>query len=467
MKMPLLTPSGFEYVEGIDSDIDLFNVLTQNLNKSISFFESAIEDQTWSYQHIEFVKLFTKWLTNLYFFGRLTDEGALKVKKMLINQKDWIYPHIIRDFEFEIENEKTAVNSLIMGTSSRYLASIIRNAAENNFHKAKLENIDPLVADALFHGIENEYEHFPNMGFDMLTQMAIKARVWELEEGYLEAEKLMGRYLTPENALDNVLLAEKEGLTIFKDLACHYYSNLAYGFSLNSNEGKLMAIFNDFKTLTTLEQYKKIAPFITDIKIKGSLAQEEGFDEVIKLTPKCRGIDLGESLVPPYWDKIPANIERLNIHRVEWLTENILEEIAHRFSKLNSLDLADNTYLGFQELNVLNQFKLLTQLSLSGCNQIGDTELLIALNSQENLQRLFLRGLNRVTSTGLQKALQSFQGLVDINVSFTSADDSFLSLLLNNNPRLRRVNVDNTEVSSIFLESVKKKRPLIHFEYPF
>lgn len=481
--MPTLLPPHLAQLTKARNDNDLLTLLSANTDSAMEFLELAGGDETWAEKHSEFMKLFVKWLT-----GQELDERGMK----RVRETVWRDPALFKSFlwyDLKLKSGEGVwrVNSLLLSSGSSFFNERVRTQ-ERVIH---VEPVDPQTIEKLL-----ETVHLGTSDLWRLTQEEIEAllklaRKWEFLEIAQVCEQLLPRFLNLENALTMVASSFSSGWLEVAKAACRFYNEREQGFTVEVNEtGELKVSFNDLKGIT-LKAYETLAPLTHILQFTGCLTEDPLFLEVIRKTPKFKGLDIsGTKSPPPFLLEIPSSIELLNLSRCFWLNDEHFVSYLNYFTRLTRLYLAEAAALTYHSWGEL-PLRGLTELDLTRCKQITTEDFPIILQAVKDLLSLSLAECSKIAPQALLTLFRNAYLLNTLNLDKTAIDDAGLSeiasrfkqlyqldlsrspaitdlglsRLLRALPSLQILHLKQSRIGLEKIQELEKKYPNVKFDY--
>lgn len=462
MKLPSQTPSDIGYISDAQSDQELFNLLSQNFADSLRFYEEVAKDDDWIFGHSDFNLRYLKWVSDLYFNNRLDEASLKRLRKVYLSHFLILKPFIHKDLTVEVGGKTLQISNWLLGSSSPYFHQLIRIS---NARHIKLSDADPEIAEKIIMLTQEGDQNLESETEEPLKKIIPLSRLWGLDEMADKAESYLKRYLRPENAIDNLLFARKMKWRELEKESADYYSKLNLGFGLKIDHEDVIVTFYDFKELTTLEVYKKVAPIVTTIGLRGNLTIQPEFSHVIHMTPKLTGFDFTETTDQPSLNLIPRDLKKVILKRAYWVQAHFIDELALRCPYIDTLDLEDDTWLNYETWGLLNQWKGLLKLNLKGLKQLEEDDLRLILLGLNDLQVLDLSGLKKIESRAFNNILRPLQRLQVLKLDGTLLDDSSLSGLISEHYALEEISLKKTSVTGDMIKKIKISYPRLKISF--
>lgn len=431
MDLPTFLPSKLQFASSAERDKELFNLLLKNTGDLVQFFTYASDDETWSENHKDFMKLALGWFTNQHFQDKLASEYAEAVKESIYRHHSILKPLIPYNITLKIEGVAYPANSLLLGSNSIYLRNLlIRECLERNQKTLSLSGIKTSEAIYLLN-----YLHTGRFGElwkwtqDEILSLLVVVEKLRLPALSKESQTILKRYLSRENVIDTLIKAQRQHHYFLKEACVDFFNNLEYG-------AKLKAIDFDhlgFEFLNYLDKtwsfFTTLVPLITHLIVSGKLVDDPHFFQALNLCPNLMGLDISGS-ESVYLLEAPARIQELKLARTSWIDDDNFKTILSFFPQITSLSLSQNTQLSYNAFADLKKLPELKTLDISRC-QIGDDELSLISQSCPLLIDLDLSGLKKITEKGFLDLIQSKPKLMHLKASRTVLNDRVLFELSN------------------------------------
>lgn len=423
--MPALLPKELTHYQNVNSGDALFSSLIRNPKELVLFFDYACGDETWSESHPEFMKKTINWLTFQGFQDKLDIEWLKQSAKAIQDHFAILSPFIPYNIVCQLNDTSVSINSLLFSAASTFFKDILRRECrEKNKMTFSLK-----IPYSLYKPIE-EYVNTGKIAYlwkheqDEIMAILQLGGSWGLDGVVSLCEEALQRYITPENALEMFLLSRRELWPRFKEECIHYINELNLGFLLfpGSIESVIFE-FKEFKEIS-LEYFKKLSPFITELIIGGNLNEDSSFSEIIAKCPKLRSLNIsGSSSLTENLYTIPKNLETLNVSQCSWLNNQSLKKIASICPSLKKMILTSNTQLNFVAWGELSRFRCLESLDLSRCHQISDDDFSVILRACRSLKELILDECKKISDKGYFELSKALSRLANLNLSRCSITD--------------------------------------------
>lgn len=417
--MPALLPSELYYCNEATSDDSLLALLIQKPSDLIVFFEYACDDETWSEIHSDFMQKTMEWLTVQTFQDKLLVEFCKRAAKSIQAHYSILHAYIPLNLTFKFQDSSIQINSLLFSAASNFFKDILRREC---FEKENLElsfDISPYFFKPI--------EEFVNTGkiaylwkYDKEEIMKILrlAASWELHGVVEQCENSLRRYITIENVIDTLLMANQESWPRLKLACIHYINNHEDEFVLSFNEVESLTFeflqFND----SSLKYFERLKGIITELICSGNLNENGLFTKVITQCPRLHALNLNGSFsFNESFFSIPQSLEVLNLSQCPWLNEQTLKKFAIICPTLRKLILSSNTQLNFIMWGELTKFSHLTSLDLSRCTQINDEDFLIIVKACPRLTELVLDECSNISDKGFFELAKTLSQINELDLS--------------------------------------------------
>lgn len=461
MKLPLILPPDFAFLQQARSEADLFARVTENLSRALDFFSYALDDVDWCEEHPEFLEKIERWLTELYNKDLLGYEAIQKIKSVVHQHAATVRPYIYRDMALKVNQASYPVSSLLLAAVSPYFNRLMRREEVKENKVLSLTIEDPEIVELLIEVAEKGDYELWRLSETQLTKLLIQARRWEMVEIAEEVERLLARYVTSEKAFETLKEALKKRWYLVAEAAAHAFNNVSMGLKLQLGpEHRLIAQFLDFKRLTTLTRLSELSNEVTICRFTGKLAADPDCVLALEGIKNLWGVDLTETEAPfEYYEMAPESLHYLNLDRAGWLTDDWLENLLARFSRLTHLSLKDQTRLTFLGLTSLARLEGLIHLNLSGQKALKDSELTLLSVRELPLESLNLTGCKTLTPQAIQNFLSNAPKLRTLILDDTSTDDRCLAEISIRLHQLETLSLQNAPISEKGLHSLLRQKP--------
>ncbi|KAF3363195.1 Uncharacterized protein PHSC3_000209 [Chlamydiales bacterium STE3] len=432
MRLPTLLPEDLSFVQDSASDLELYERLLKNTEQLIRFFSAAVDDETWTEQHQDFIKRTLHWFTNQFFLGRLDWRYALTVSQSIYAHPYTLAPLYPRNISIKTQGKLFPINSLLLGVQSFYLYHMILKQCRDKGSKVlKLSIEEKDIAFVIEYLERGRLDYLWKLEKNEIISLLDMAGKLYLDPLSFECQSILQRYITSDNVLETLILAHQKHWYVLKEKSIEYCNQLDWGVTLYAMDQDLGFEFHEF-TDQTEEIFSKLNSLITHLTVSGFLSLEPSFAKVLQLCPKLISLNLsGSEKISPYLEAVPKKVKELILARCIWLKDQTMLALIDHFLQISHLNLSQNTNLTYLSLGEIKKLFDLKSLSLASCHQIGDRELSLILQSASQLREVDLSNCRSITEAGFLELAQILIRLNKINVSRTFMTDTCLVELAN------------------------------------
>lgn len=429
MELPDFTPESMRHLASADNDTELFTILVSKPSSVIPFFLIAVEDETWTDKHSAFIQQTIGWMTHQFFLGQIAIGEAKKIADAIHSHLTILEPHLYRDLEVMVDNQKIAANSLLLSAASRYFQDLIRKDCRGkNTHTLLLPHVNKEDAlEILGYCEKNEIPNLWRWEKDKLLSFLPIVIDFELIYLSKECQELLCRYITQENVIENLLFAFQQKWFVLKRACEEYFNHLDRGINFHQLRDEDLAVellnFNE----ATLSVANTLAPFLTHLIMNDRLTLDPQFDEIMQKCPNLLGLDVSGSVeMSDFLLNIPRYVQELSLSKCEWLNLPNFKNILMNTPQLTKIDLSLNpqlNYVCFGELRRLQQLKV---LNLSHCHQISDQDISLIAQASIYITDLFITDCKKMSENGFITWIRTLPRLSHLTSCDTYITDSVL-----------------------------------------
>ncbi len=429
MQFPALLPKELRPYNTVTSEEALFTLLLEKPAALLLFFETACDDETWSGLHADLVCKMINWLTTQAFADKLPAEFCRRAVKAIHKHSSLLEPMIPKNITINFKDGHIEVNSLLLGTVSDFFKEFLLRQCRG---KRKMDFSLEHVSKDEFMPVEGyistgQVAALWKMGKVDLLALMDRAASWGITGIVQASEQMLRKYLTAENVIEMLVLAQQKGWTILKQECIYYINSLSWGFYLSAPTIERLAVeFFNFAD-NTLEHFKDISQLVTEIICKGAFADHPAFGRVMQQCPNLKLLDL--SVMPifsAYFYEIPASVQALNLSHCPWLSAAILKSFAAIAPQVNELHLASNNQLDFGAWGGLLNFKQLIKLDIAHCTQLKNEDFKIILKACSGLTELVIDNCHRLDDMVFFELARSLPRLTALNLAHCNLSDAAL-----------------------------------------
>ena len=225
------------------------------------------------------------------------------------------------------------------------------------------------------------------------------------------------RYLSRENVIPHLQLAQKEYLKDLENECCQFINEQNFGIRVHYREGEGLEVTLEHILESGQVVLDHLRKQITFLVCQNAVAEDTRLVRLIQSIPRLVGLDLSKTtgLSPELLESFPS-VKQLNLSECEWLDDEILLSIIHQSPGLIKLDLSKDTKITFRGWGGLAALINLIHLDLSYCDQMDDDDIDLMASSCPRLSELFLQFLP-LTDKGLTSIGKQCHGLALLDLS--------------------------------------------------
>lgn len=454
-----MLPPEFAFLNKAQNELDLFNMVSEDLTKTFNFLPLMLDDEEWCDANPEFIKKIVRWLTERYYYGHFDIDTIETIAEIFHKYSVVIAPYLLKDIELKVKENSASVNSLLLAASSPYFFRLMSFAAQKKQRELHVDILNPRMLQILVVLIQEGKKDLWRVERDDLKEIVKQSQVWEMYDIHEEAQKQLIKYLSQEEAKNNLIESLNKKWVPLSKASAEAYNKKTIGLKLYVDDDlRLTCEFHDLISITTLAEYEELAPYTSICKFTGSLAGDPDFNIIISKATKLIGIDLSNTSIPPYsLNNLPRKLERAYFERASWINDEWFETFGKKFHGLTHLGLQDDHWLSVGTWVVIAELSNLQHLNLEGQRFLADDDVSLFALQPLGLEYLNLSGCKSLTSKGIQILLEECPRLIELDLSHTVADDRVISDVLTKLPQLKSINLSNTFVSDKSLKLLKKR----------
>jgi hypothetical protein len=449
MQLPALLPQKFIYCKSAETDVDLYNLLIKQSADFVQFFTYACDDETWSDLNAEMMRKMIDYLTDLSFQNKLDASLALQaaqaIQKHYSNLRELIKKNII----IQLDDVNIPINSLVLGGVSPFFQDLIRRQCFEKKHlvislKGVLYNpIFKVIEEFIYTG---DVRDIWKLEQDVLLKIMRQAMAFELKELSEMCEKVLVRYINPQNAFEMLTLSIEESLIYLRNASLEFLNTEQKGLKITSyGIDSLGCTFYDFNE-ETLEVFEKIQSKIRHIQSSDTLTEDPTFAKIMGQCKKLESLDVGHTRhYSDYLLSLPTSLQILNISACAWLTNAHLKKVLDVTPRLNKIFMGSNTQLTTQGWSELQKLRGLKHLDISRSPQITNEDLRIILHACLNLSELNVEDCRQLTDKGFLEIIKIIPRITFLNAARTNISDEILSELAAKAQGLHSLNLTRCE----------------------
>lgn len=489
MQFPALMPKELLYLEASSSEEALEELLTKKPFDLVFFFETASDDETWSANHEPFMCKLAEWLTAQAYHDRLEYSLVKRIAAAIKKHQAVLGPLVPRNIDIQLKDGAVSVNGLLLAATSDFFKQVLlKECREKDSHALSLS-----IETAAFAPIESFISigvvaDLPVRGQEEIITLLRQAAAWEIGDLAQACEKMLAKYLTPENAVAMLYQAKQERWFEFQKLCAEFINRTNRGFLLSvPSLDRLAFEFLDFQE-ETLQFFNSVRSLVTDLVCKGDLTENPHFGAILKQCPGLLALDISEtSSFSDQLTEVAKELQFLNLSECSWTSRDTFKTLQEICPSIKQMTLCNNAHLNFSAWGELAKFKQLKKLDLTQCHQISDSDLSIILRGCSNLNELSLayclkigvRGfldlaktLPRLTHLDLTRCAISDEALVEIAsrcrvlmfLNISACDrltEKGVLAAVKNASSLQTLNISRCRFPEVAVETIKRMSPYL------
>lgn len=464
-----------------DSDA-LMEMLSSLPPDLITFFEYACEDAAWCSLHSDFMKSCIRWITLRSFDEKLLDKFALRAATAIRKNFSFVGEDLFYNVTFEVEGRAIEQNSLLWVTTSDYFHKLIRLAREKKSTTISMGNMPLEIFEQILEFVETgNVNNLWREGEKEIIEVFRNASNRDIPGLMNDCEILLKRYITPENAIEKLIIAHKNQWLHLKLTCMEFINNLNIGlyFDVEYIHDLVVEVLNFNRQ--TENKFDELKDVITHLVLSE-------YSDWIHRCTNLVGIGFCGSLEfnLKFLD-IPENIKDLNLSRCVWLNGDYLKMFPSVCPGIKSLNLAQNYELTYDVWAVLVEFKHLEALDISRCHQVQNDDFDLIFRACRGLKRLTMIDCFQVNDAMFMEIGERMKGLTDLNISRCIISDVALIDLatkcedlvtlnlsrcpnitekgileaVRHLPLLRELDISHNRIPPASIQTIKKTRPTL------
>lgn len=446
MTWPALMPEEFDSLRNLPRDQQLVSALTsQSAFVVISFFRSAIEDETWTLQNEQFVSELLKWLVREFVEYRISEFEGEQVVQGYYLHRAILEPMLPQDLSIHVDQKQILASSLLYGWHSPILRSAIHSQYSPD-HPSNLEAGEISLKVFLY------LHEFVSTGdlaslwrepLEILLQVLRQASDWEMMALQTRCIELISRYVLPDNIVTTLLYAQQYGIRRLRAELLSKLNEMQLGVTWESEEpNELAAVIQEYHERGR-QILQNLAPHLTRLSFRGDTALDPFIQTLLPLAAQLRWLDLDHTsgCHEDLLDLISPQIEALSLHNCAWLTQHWTRKAIAAMPHIQKLYIGDNADMGGQIFISLLEIPHLDELNVRNLAVVNDNNFSYLYGQQTELQRLDLSWCTGLTET----VLSSLRGrkLQVLDLSHTKIADAGLQAIAKACPLLQQVSVED------------------------
>jgi hypothetical protein len=489
MNLPALIPPQYDYCKEVSTDKELFVLLVKDPSALIPFFEAACEDETWASSHQDFLQDTIAWLSDRFFEDKLDSELArhcLEVIRPHYQVLDSFFP---LNLTIRLKDNTVPISAFLYGASSDFWHALIRSECRD-------KNKDTITFREVPYEIFRQADAYIKTGDcrdlwrqeeDVVLAAMNLANGWGLEGMMLICEEILERYITRDNVLDKLVMAQRKSWKFLRQKCIEFYNMQNTGVALVSKNSHLGMEFFEL-TENVLELFERLRNELTHLVFSQKLTQEERFGDILRKIPRLVSLDISRSSgFSDELKEIPSGLQELDLSQCLWVNNENLKKIIRICPHLQRLALNSNSQINYGGWGELKKLSRLESLDLAKCYQLTDDEFFIIVQACPQLLSLNISECIRLTDKSFERIARGMTRLTTLNLSRCSVTDipliaiaalcrnlAWLDLTrcvnltdkgileaVKNAAALRELNLEQCNVGEGVLEQIRKKTPPI------
>lgn len=422
--LPALLPKELAFLR---QERDLFQKLTEEpIQLFLPFFLAACDDLTWCERNSSFMQALITWITQQQLRGSgISNTFFLSAAKALRARYLELKELIAHNITVIVENSSFVTNSWLLASSSSFFAALIyRQCRIAKKSSLTLEESD--LTAALFELIL-EYVHTASVLLlwrqepESILALHALADNWELIELREQCVETYKRYITEENVLEILLLAQERGWELLRQKCIDFVNQAPMDiFFLPSPMGQLFFGFNDCHDKTRA-YFTQCAEKITHLICHSSLAFHPFMRQALLTAPQLCGLDIAKTAdYPDLLDFAPPNLRYLNISECAWLDNEQLRGLTVLFPDIEELVIQRSAGITAVGWGFIAKWKKLRRLDVTDSFHLKDDELYLLLQGAPHLEKLILANCQGLTDLGLRELARKGLELTHLDLTRTA-----------------------------------------------
>jgi len=405
MKWPFFMSREYWYLKDFESyKYALAALKKKDLDHIINFYIESCEDRTWiKGGGDEVMREVLSWLVSAYQDDLIQHDKAKAIALAIQSQYEALQRTIEKDIDFVIEGKEVPVSSFLFSAQSPFFRDIIRKTKTRQARKKiempkiKLRFFDYICEFVNTAHIEFLWREEPEYILNFIRQ----SQKLGMENMTAFASQVYKRYLTKENVIPHLQLAQKEYLKDLENECCQFVNEQNFGITASYREGEGLEVTLDHILDVGEVILNHLIKQITFLVCQKSVAKDTRLVQLIHSIPRLVSLDLSRTngISPELIESFPA-LKQLNLAHCDWLDDETFQTIVDQSPGLIKLNLSHNTKLGFRAWGGLAALSNLIHLDVSYCDQMDDDDVDLMASSCPRLSELILR-FTPLTDKGL------------------------------------------------------------------
>ncbi|MEM1283697.1 MAG: BTB/POZ domain-containing protein [Chlamydiota bacterium] len=442
MDLPVALPHHLAFLEKIENENEMLQVLIKEPVDLVLFFEKACVDNAWALSHRTVMSKILSWATYQFLHGVLAVEMAEKIQELVFAYHELLSHSLPRDITVVSGGNTYPVNSLMFGMSSSIFYTFFRQECiEKEKREIEFREVPGDIFEAMIEFIHSgRVEDLWKAEKSFVMKTLQQASDWEMGGLVAYCANIYKRYIHTVNAVSTLKVAHQNSWNELKKSAIEFINEQALGVSFHEvGTSDLYMHFHRYSK-EAMEVFHELSKDVTFLGFEYELLEDRSFTKVITHAPSLKGVDLQNTRTFSERLKgLPIDLEQLDLSMCEWLSEVTLKTVIEVCPHLKVLKLNSNTQLCHKCWSQLHLLDNLEHLEISRCNQISDDDFLVITRGCPYLRTLSIEGCSRLTDNSLVELSMANSGLVNVDFSRTSATDAAITELAYRNWQLREL----------------------------
>ncbi len=411
----------FWYLKELDSYEEAAAALEeQGFDHVSEFFIESCEDRTWINGGGDaLMEPLLLWLIEAYDEERLSPELAKKIAQAIQLQPKALEHILPKEVDFIIEGQETPICSFMFSAQSPFFRELIRRTKTRvgrkkvDMQRIKLSFFDYIREFVYTAHIVFLWREEPKYILNFIRQ----SQKLGMEKMAAFASEVYKRYLTPENTVQHLQLAQKEFLKDLETECCRYINEQNFGLKIEYREGVGLEVTLEHLLDEGVPVLDNLRRQISYLVCKKTVAEDTRLAKLIQSIPRLVGLDLSDTtgISSELLESFPS-VKQLNLSNCDWLDDDHCFSIMKSSPGLIKLDLSKDTHLTFRTWGAMASLSKLINLDLSYCDQMDEDDFDLMASSCPRLGELFLKH-TRLSDNGLASIGRNCVGLAVLDLS--------------------------------------------------
>lgn len=491
MEWPALLPERLNFLRRIRGEEQLLPILIETSDEIFTrFVEVASDDETWTESHLELMKSLFQWATEEFRGRRLLFAHVQRLVQCVHQHSEQLRSLLPADMEIKVKDYTSKGNSMLYAALSPTFREMVQASLAKP--KSTLIFMFPDIPSDVFRIVEEyvwtgDVENLWRHPESMLMRVLMRAGQWRIRGLVKLTADVIKRYITRENVVNMIHMAQTYVLPALKDACCEVLNEMTLGAEFaSSGEADLIVKIDEFRE-RNIELLNELAPTISTLTLKGTTAESL---EIKQFLPRCVRLNIldmrgSEGCNAEILDLIPQ-IRELDLTNCPWLSDEHAKVILQHVHHLRILSLAENSLLGYECFHHVGNLKQLEILNCKYCLRLQDSFVqliargcpgLVSLNISwcpnisnacleslgilgRELKRLDISHCELVTDAGLRDFVRNAHKLDTLVMQYCPlVTEEGIYNVVSLSPFLRRLDIRLCHVSEAGLAKIRKRSP--------